>query len=139
MNGDPSNTPDRYQTMTPVECRPPVTTPSVWSSAQLLERLGGDVALARELVALFLTEYPRLLSRLRASLASGRAEDVRRAAHAAKGCIANFVDSGAFATAFEIEQLGQQERLESVASLVGRLERELEDLAAGMRRFETGH
>lgn len=139
MNGDPSNTPDRYETMASLGHRPPTKTSPAWSSGQLLDRLGGDEALARELVALFLAEYPRLLSRLHASLASGRAEDVRRAAHAAKGCIVNFVNVGPVDTAFEIEQLGGQGRLESIPPLVSQLERELEELAAGMRRFQTGH
>jgi signal transduction histidine kinase/CheY-like chemotaxis protein len=124
----------------------PVATPSdaaaaapsapLWSPADLIERLGGDEALARQLVTLFLAEYPKLLTALRDSFASGRADDVRRAAHAAKGCIANFVEGGPQATAYEIERLGAGGTLEGVAPLIARLEREVVAMVLPMTEFE---
>jgi HPt (histidine-containing phosphotransfer) domain-containing protein len=90
------------------------------------------------LVTLFLAEYPKLLSALRDSLASGNADDVRRAAHAAKGCIANFVEGGPQATAFEIEQLGAEGRLADAAPLLARLEREVAAVVLNMQEFEQG-
>jgi HPt (histidine-containing phosphotransfer) domain-containing protein len=111
-------------------------TPPLWSAAEMIDRLGGDEALARQLVALFLGEYPKLLDALRASVSTGNADSVRRAAHAAKGCIANFVDGGPQATAHAIERLGADGRLEGVAPLVARLEHEVAALVAPMREFE---
>jgi HPt (histidine-containing phosphotransfer) domain-containing protein len=108
-----------------------------WSPRELIDRLGGDEPLARQLVALFLAEYPRLLRRLRDSVTSGRADDVRRAAHAAKGCLANFVEGGPERTAFQIEQLGAEGRLEPVAPLLIRLEHEVEALVDRMHQFEA--
>jgi HPt (histidine-containing phosphotransfer) domain-containing protein len=102
----------------------------------MIERLGGDVELARQLVTLFLSEYPRLVESLRNSLASGRAHDVRRAAHALKGSIANFTETGPHETAFAIERLGQEGRLEPATALVSRLEREMAAIVPYMREFE---
>jgi HPt (histidine-containing phosphotransfer) domain-containing protein len=140
MNGDPAKRADRNRTTPSMDwgAAPNPESRPAWSARQLLDRLGGDEELARELVTLFLTEHPRLLSRLHASFASGRQDDVRRAAHAAKGCIANFVEGGVVDTAFEIERLSGQGRLEDASALVGRLERELADLVNDMRDFETG-
>jgi HPt (histidine-containing phosphotransfer) domain-containing protein len=123
--------------MTYAKTIPKTTTPA-WSPEPMLERLGGDVDLGRQLVTLFLSEYPRLVENLRASLASGRPQDVRRAAHAVKGSIANFIETGPHETAFEIERLGQEERLEPAMALVPRLERELAAIVPCMRTFERG-
>jgi HPt (histidine-containing phosphotransfer) domain-containing protein len=104
----------------------------------MIERLGGDEPLARQLVDLFLTEAPHLVARLRESFASGHAERVRRAAHAAKGCIANFVEGGADQTALQIERLGAEGRLAEAEALVARFEAELAELTAGMHAFKAG-
>lgn len=111
------------------------TVVPAWSASAMVEQLGGDETLARELVSLFLNEYPKLLENLHESLASGESDRVRRAAHAAKGCIANFIEGGPQATAHQIEQLGASGRLADVASLLARLEREIAFLAAPMTAF----
>jgi PAS domain S-box-containing protein len=52
---------------------------------QLSDASGGDVALAKELVALYLREMTEGVSRLRAALASRSRADLRRVAHAMLG------------------------------------------------------
>ena len=104
----------------------------------MVERLGGDEELARELVALFLGEYSNLMNNLRASIGSGNADAVRRAAHAAKGCIANFTDGGAQMTAYRIEQLGAEGRLREIAPLLSDLELEVAALVRDMTAFKQG-
>ena len=107
----------------------------VWSSAEMIDRLGGDEELARQLVVLFLGEYEKLLANLRDSLAAGSAEQVRRAAHAAKGCVANFIDGGPQATAYRIEQLGTAGDLGEVPMLLNQLESEVVVLVEQMQTF----
>ena len=63
---------------------------------------------------------------------------MRRAAHAAKGCIANFVEGAPERTALEIERLGRRDVWTAAGPLVTRLERELADMVAVMRDYETG-
>jgi HPt (histidine-containing phosphotransfer) domain-containing protein len=104
----------------------------------MVERLGGDQELARELVSLFLGEYPNLMHNLRASIGSGNPDAVRRAAHAAKGCIANFIDGGPQTTAYRIEQLGTEGRLNEIAPLFSHLELEVATLVRDMTAFMAG-
>jgi HPt (histidine-containing phosphotransfer) domain-containing protein len=107
-----------------------------WSPAEMSERLGGDDVLARQLVVLFLGEYERLLMTLRQSSITGGADDVRRAAHAAKGCIANFIEGGPQDTAYRIEQLGAAGQLGEVPALIAQLEDEVGVLVQQMQAFE---
>ena len=104
-----------------------------WTPGALAERLGGDEALALELVSIFLAEYPNLLNAVHASVARGDAQAIRRSAHALRGSVTNFVDEGPTATLFAIERAGAEARLDAVPALVGQLERELDALVAAMR------
>jgi HPt (histidine-containing phosphotransfer) domain-containing protein len=122
---DPGNTP-----------HPLSATAASWSADAMIERLGGDEQLARQLVSLFLEEYPRLIAQLKSSVGSGQADAVRRAAHAAKGCIANFIEGGPQATAHSIEQLAAGGRVADAAALVARLETEIAGLVQPMTKFE---
>jgi HPt (histidine-containing phosphotransfer) domain-containing protein len=113
-----------------------ISNPTVWSADTMVERLGGDDELARQLVSLFLTEYPRMMTAMRESIAGGVADTVRRAAHAFKGSVSNFIDDGPVTTALEIEILGKEGRLAEVPALFARLEAEVEQMVAGMREFD---
>jgi len=103
----------------------------------MLSRLDGDVELAQQLAAIFVDEYPQMLDRLRAALTSGVPDDVRRAAHALKGSVSNFVDGGPTATAFELENMGRSGQLEGTSAVLDRLERELAALSASLRQFHS--
>ena len=104
-----------------------------WSPAALTDRLGGDADLARELVDIFLAEYPNLLQAIRTSIDRGDAPALRRAAHALRGSVTNFIDDGPTATALAIERAGDASRADDMAGLVRQLEREVDALAAAMR------
>ena len=79
-----------------------------WTPERMLSRLDGDTELATQLAAIFIDEYPRMLERLRGAVASGSADDVRRAAHALKGSVSNFVDGGPTATALRTGDHGAE-------------------------------
>jgi HPt (histidine-containing phosphotransfer) domain-containing protein len=106
-----------------------------WSPSLLTDRLGGDEHLVRELVEIFLAEYPALLRTVRASAADGDAAALRRSAHALRGSIANFVDDGPTVTALALERAGEDARLEDAARLLKQLELEIETLVKAMRNF----
>ena len=57
---------------------------------ELLDRVGGDEELMREVVGLFLEDAPRLLAELRRALSDGDAPAVYRTAHTLKGSAGNF-------------------------------------------------
>jgi HPt (histidine-containing phosphotransfer) domain-containing protein len=91
-------------------------------------RVGGDAELLRELAALFLEEYPRLLEAIRAALAAGDARALERAAHGLKGSVANFGAPAAVAAALALEQAGKRGELPGAGERLARLECVLETL-----------
>ena len=107
-----------------------------WSPNAMVERLGGDEGLARQLVTLFLSECPRMMTAVRRSVASGDAEEIRRAAHAFKGSVGNFTDTQPTTTAFELEQIGRAGRSADAPPVLARLEGEVDDFSAQLRQFE---
>ena len=106
-----------------------------WTPALLTDRLGGDEHLVRELIDIFLDEYPGLLRAVRTSAASGDSVALRRSAHALRGSITNFVEDGPTVTALALERAGEDSRLEDAARLLGQLEREVDALVKAMRTF----
>lgn len=108
-----------------------------WTSNRMLSRLDGDVGLAVQLAEIFNDEYSRMLDELRTAVEAGAADEVRRAAHALKGSVANFIDGGPTATAFELETMGRNGQLEGSPALLDRLEEEVIALAAHLRDFQS--
>jgi HPt (histidine-containing phosphotransfer) domain-containing protein len=112
-----------------------MSEPFVWSPEQMIARLGGDEGLARQLVPLFMAECPRMMAQVRESVEQGSPDALRRAAHAFKGSISNFVTSGPTATALELETLGREERVAEAPAVLARLEREVASFLDQLRAF----
>lgn len=111
----------------------------VWSPEQMIERLGGDEELTRQLVALFLDECPRMIAQVRESVDQGTPDLVRRAAHAFKGSVSNFMPNGPTVTAFALETIGREGRISEAPAVLAKLEREVEVLTAQLRAFDNAH
>ncbi len=109
-----------------------------WTPAAMVDRLGGDEELARQLVELFVAECPKMMQAVRESVAAGDGEQVRRAAHAFKGSVGNFTESAPMTTAFELEQLGRTGPIEQAPALLARLEQEVDAFLDALRRYEEG-
>jgi HPt (histidine-containing phosphotransfer) domain-containing protein len=73
--------------------------------AALLERVGGDADVFRELCGAFLDDAPKRLAQIRAALDAGDASRVRREAHAFKGAAAAFDAEDVVSAARGMEQL----------------------------------
>ena len=106
-----------------------------WNPDALIERLGGDEELARQMAALFVDECPNMLDEMRRAVAGGRPDDVRRVAHAFKGSVANFVADGPAAIALALEQAGRDERLGDAPALLARLEGAVAELIPELRIY----
>ena len=109
----------------------------VWSPDLMITRLGGDEELARQLVTLFIEECPRMMAQVRESVAQDNPDLVRRAAHAFKGSVSNFTADGPTVTAFALETIGREARLDEASVLLAQLEREVEVLMTQLRAFES--
>jgi HPt (histidine-containing phosphotransfer) domain-containing protein len=105
--------------------------------AELVEQLGGDLDMAKELVSLFLAEWPGEFEKLRRGVESGSAEDVKMAAHTLKGVIGNFSRGPSMHTAGKLEAIARSGSVAGTAELLTALERQLRTLDDGLRRFLT--
>jgi len=108
-----------------------------WTPERMLLRLDGDMELATQLAAIFIDEYPRMLERLRGAVKSGSPDEIRRAAHALKGSVSNFVDGGPTATAFELETMGRNRQLAGTPAILDRLEQEIGALTVCLQDFQS--
>jgi HPt (histidine-containing phosphotransfer) domain-containing protein len=109
----------------------------LWSPDQMIARLGGDEDLARQLVTLFIGECPQMMAQVRDSVAQGTPDLVRRAAHAFKGSVANFLTDGPTVTAFALERIGRDGRLEEAPAVLATLERQVDALIVQLRAFDA--
>lgn len=107
----------------------------VWSPDQMIARLGGDADLASQLVELFIAECPAMMAQVRQSVEQGTPDLVRRAAHAFKGSVANFLPDGPTVTAFALEQIGRDGRLDDAPAVLATLDRQVDALLVQLRAF----
>ena len=91
----------------------------------VLGRLNGDRELLAELAGLYLEDEPTLVAELEAADGGGDAEAIRRAAHAIKGCVANFAAAPDQAAALALENAGRGGELTSTPALLDTLRAEL--------------
>jgi len=81
--------------------------------AGMLERLGGDEALAGDVIRLFIQECPNQLAAISAAVGRQSGEDIRKTAHALKGAAANLSASALFDATATLERIGAENRLDA--------------------------
>jgi HPt (histidine-containing phosphotransfer) domain-containing protein len=72
----------------------------------LLDRIKGNEGLLRELVALFLEDFPMLLEEIRRAIANQNADQLSHAAHTLKGSVGFFTSQSPYAAVSKLEALG---------------------------------
>jgi HPt (histidine-containing phosphotransfer) domain-containing protein len=87
-----------------------------------LARVGGDAELLREIAALFLDDYPKVLDDLRDAIARGDAERIERTAHGLKGSVATFGARPAMEAARTIEGMGRAREFSEIRQVFTTLE-----------------
>jgi HPt (histidine-containing phosphotransfer) domain-containing protein len=87
----------------------------------LLDRVGGDVDLLREITNIFLAEYPALIGDIQEAVASRDARKLERAAHSLKGSVANFGAQGAVDASYRLETIGRRGLLEEAPDALATL------------------
>jgi len=105
------------------------------NGAELIRSFANDQHLFEELVDIFINDYPQMLSSLRRSLQRTDAKTLSRTAHSLKGMLRNFQADAAAQTAFELEQIGQQEQLDGAAKIVDSLAGQLDDVARKLKQL----
>ena len=72
-----------------------------------LSRVGGDVDLLKEVIELFLDDYPSTLEKIKSAVAASDASALEHSAHSLKGSVSTFGASRAFEAAFTLEKQGR--------------------------------
>jgi two-component system sensor histidine kinase/response regulator len=93
-----------------------------------LSRVGGDVALLRDIAQIFVEQCPGMLRDVRRALAGCDGPALERAAHSLKGAVANFGARRASEAAFSLEKMGREGRWEGSEAALADLEAALEQL-----------
>ncbi len=87
----------------------------------LLKAFDGDWDFLKEVVDVFLSDYPGLLDNLRRADGDGDSDTLMRAAHSLKGMLKNFQADSAAETAFELEIKGRENTFDGVPKAIDNL------------------
>lgn len=109
-----------------------------WDKAEMLDRLGGDEDLLRELVSTLVEESPRLLDTLREAIASSDSDAVMRGAHSIKGSVSCFGGGLVEKSAQRLETMGKTKGLSEAAATFAGLERDMARLLLELRQLQAG-
>jgi HPt (histidine-containing phosphotransfer) domain-containing protein len=105
--------------------------------AVALSRVGGDVELLREVVGLFLDDYPQSLEMIRDAVARGDQSGLERHAHSLKGSVSTFGAQEAFDAALALEKQGRTGDLTEAPEGLRRLEDALTALRPELEALQT--
>lgn len=105
----------------------------------ILERVGGDIDLFKEIVGLFLDSCPVLLTEIREAFQQGNPESVERAAHTLKGSVSNFGAESAVAAALTLERMGRSKDLSEAKQAIMDLETEIDRVSQELAAFTQEH
>jgi two-component system sensor histidine kinase/response regulator len=103
--------------------------------AAVLDRVGGDESLLREITSIFLSEYPALIGEIRAAVHARDARRLEKFAHTLKGSVANFGAPQATKAAFQLEIIGRENHLEDAPAALRALERQFSVLAPALEEI----
>ncbi|HEX4607947.1 MAG TPA: response regulator [Urbifossiella sp.] len=108
---------------------------AAFNDATVLERVGGNRDVLRQLVIVFYQDCNTQMAALRDAIRERDAEGLRSAAHVLKGMVAFFGVAAATEAARKLEQLGARGELDGAAPLSAELARELTGIEAGLADY----
>ncbi len=107
---------------------------TIFDRANFMDRLEGDIELARDLAALFLDDAAEKMDLLSAAISSGDADAVEQTAHSLKGAAANVSAYAVRHLAYRIEQSGRQNHIDSARQMYPQLESAMTELSDVLHR-----
>ena len=104
--------------------------------SKLLDGVGGDRKLLRELVELFLTDTPKLVARVKRAIAGNNNVRLKDAAHALKGSIGNFDSGRVFESVRKLEAFGRENNVRGARDIMEAVETEINKLRKTLRELK---
>ena len=115
---------------------PPAT--DIFDLEGLRARVEGDLELFDEMIELYLSSSPLLLTEIESAVASRDGEKINRAAHTLKGVLKNMCASTCADAALELETIGKTGDLERAPKSLGTLKQEYQRLQSVLTTVATG-
>jgi HPt (histidine-containing phosphotransfer) domain-containing protein len=112
-----------------------VIDPAVFD--ELVASTGGDPGFIKELIDTYLTDAPGLFAQMRSALATGNAEEFRRAAHSLKSNCASLGAMTLSAQAKELEMMGKAGTLGGAAAKIAAADVEYARVKAALEQKHT--
>ncbi len=102
-----------------------------------LSRVGGDVELLKEVIELFLSDYPNTFEKIKIAVAASDATALEHHAHSLKGSVSTFGADRAFEAAFALEKQGRNGDLRGAQEGLLQLEQALQALRPELELLQT--
>ncbi|MCP5467681.1 MAG: response regulator [Deltaproteobacteria bacterium] len=99
-----------------------------YDHASVMERVGGDETLMREIVQIFVEESPLLLHEIEGAIHEKDSHKLERSAHSLKGSVSNFSAKKAYDAAYQLEKIGHEGDIETAEEIYKNLEKEIKVL-----------
>ncbi len=112
-------------------------TTARWDRDHALANAAHDTALLGELIAIFQSEAPKLLARIRAAIENQEAKEIELAAHSLKGELRCLGCISASEAAYELEKCGHSGELNDAKRLLADLENEVAALDHTLQNFSA--
>jgi HPt (histidine-containing phosphotransfer) domain-containing protein len=110
----------------------------VFDMTEALENVGEDMDLLKEIVEIFLKDFPNQIEQIQEGILAGDSNAVEQAAHSLKGSVANFAAKRTHEAAYRLEVLGREGNLEEAKEALADLEREIGELEAALKAVLKG-
>ena len=104
------------------------TPPPIFDKDALLKAFDNDWDFLREIIDMFMADYPEMLKHIQDAIRAEDAPALQRTAHALKGMLGNFQVETAAQKAYTLEKMGSEGTLEHAADIYAQLSAELDSL-----------
>jgi HPt (histidine-containing phosphotransfer) domain-containing protein len=108
---------------------------NMFSSEELLNRVGNDKELADEILAAYLKLLPDLKDKMERSIQKNDTHSVFKAAHTLNGASANVAATAIRNIACDIEKAGKQEDIDSINRLFMSLNNKIQETEREIKSF----
>ncbi len=113
-----------------------VAQPEVFDREELMERVGGNEAICKQVVKLFMDNMPEYIRKLKAALQKNDARQIQFQAHTVKGMAANVAAQGMHRIASELEDAGEEGNWEKIHVLITEMDSEFKNVLSAL--FDAG-
>ncbi|HCE46744.1 MAG TPA: hybrid sensor histidine kinase/response regulator [Lentisphaeria bacterium] len=110
-------------------------TAELFNVEESLRRLDGDAVLLKEVMRIFLNEYPVLLSEIRTAVGKNDAAQLERSSHSLKGALGNFGAHAVSETASKLEMMGRKGDFPEAKEELVSLEKGIELLKLSFEKY----